>query len=172
MRCGRFPHMLSLLDDSRWNNLTGGYRTKCDPRLLLAKLENGQDTATAWCELWDALHHQGDVGEASYASVPHIVRIHRKCGPSDWDTYAIVAIIELARLRGNNPELPNWLAGDYLRAIQELAEIGATEISQTEEAEAVRAILSVIAIAKGLLTHGRFLVEYSEGELLDIESRA
>jgi hypothetical protein len=29
------------LDDSRWGNLTGGYRTKCDPRPLLAKLESG-----------------------------------------------------------------------------------------------------------------------------------
>lgn len=35
-----------------------------------------------------------------------------------------------------------------------------------------RAILNVIAIAKGLRTHGRFLVKYSEDELLDIESRA
>ena len=32
-------------------------------------------------------------------------------------------------------------------------------------------ILGVIAIAKGLRTHGRFLVEYSEDELLDFESR-
>ena len=45
------------------------------------------------------------------------------------------------------------------------------EIWRTEDPEAVRAILSVIAIAKGLRTHGRFLVEYSEDELLDIESR-
>jgi hypothetical protein len=29
----------------------------------------------------------------------------------------------------------------------------------------------VTGIAKGLRTHGRFLVEYSEDELLDIESR-
>jgi len=63
------------------------------------------------------------------------------------------------------------LKEDYFRAIQELAEIGAAEISHTEEPEAVRAILSVIAIAKGLRAHGRFLVDYSEGELLDIESR-
>jgi hypothetical protein len=89
----------------------------------------------------------------------------------DWNTYAIVAIIELARGKGNNPEVPTWLRDDYLRAIRELAEIGAAEIWRTDEPDAVRAILSVIAIAKGLRTHGRFLVEYSEDELLDIESR-
>jgi hypothetical protein len=162
--------MLSL-DDNRWNNLAGGYRMKCDPRPLFAELESGQKRETAWHELWDELHHQGDVGEASYASVPHLVRIHRKSGIVDWNTYAIVAIIELARGKGNNPEVPKWLDEDYFRAIRELAEIGVAEIWRTEEPEAVRAILSVVAIAKGLRTHGRFLVEYSEDELLDIESR-
>src|ERR1700694_4323640 len=69
--------MLSL-DDNRWNNLTGGYRVKCDPRPLLARLESDQNKETAWHELWEELHHQGDVGDASYASVPHLVRIHRQ----------------------------------------------------------------------------------------------
>ena len=45
------------------------------------------------------------------------------------------------------------------------------EISRTNEPEAIRAILGIIAIAKGLRTHGRFLVEYAEDELLDLESR-
>jgi hypothetical protein len=162
--------MLSL-DDNRWNNLAGGYRMKCDPRPLLADLESEQNRESAWHELWEELHHQGDVGEASYASVPHLVRIHRKSGIVDRNTYAIVAIIELARGKGNNPEVPKWLEEDYLRAIRDLAEIGGGEIWRTEEPEAIRAILSVIAIAKGLRTHGRFLVEYSEDELLDFESR-
>ncbi len=162
--------MLSL-DDNRWNNLTGGYRMKCDPRPLLAQLESEQTREAAWHEVWEELHHQGDVGEASYASVPHLVRIYRTSGVVDRNTYAFVAIIELARGKGNNPEVPTWLEEDYHRAIRELAEIGAAEISRTEDPEAVRAILSVIAIAKGLRTHGRFLAEYSEDEMLDIESR-
>lgn len=120
---------------------------------------------------WEELHHQGDVGEASYASVPHLVRIHRKGGLDAGNTYAIVAIIELDRGKGTNPEVPKWLEEDYLRAIRELAEIGTTEISRTAEPDAVRAILGVIAIAKGLPTHGKFLVEYSEDEMLDFASR-
>jgi hypothetical protein len=162
--------MLSL-DDNRWNGLTGGYRMKCDPRPMLAALESEQTRETAWHELWEELRHQGDVGEASYASVPHLVRIHRTSGTVDWNTYAMVAIIELARGKGNNPGLPTWLEEDYFRAIRELAEIGVAEIWRTEEPDTVRAILGLIAIAKGLRTHGRFLVEYSEDELLDIESR-
>lgn len=45
------------------------------------------------------------------------------------------------------------------------------KVSRTDEPEAVQAILSVVAITKGLRTHGRFLVEYAEGELLEMESR-
>jgi hypothetical protein len=163
--------MLSL-DDNRWNDLTGGYRMKCDPRSLLAELQTEQNKERAWRGLWEELHHQGDVGEASYASVPHLVRIHRTNGTVDWNTYAIVAIIELARGKGNNPEVPTWLEEDYHSAIRELAEIGAAEVWRTDESDTVGAILSVIAIAKGLRTHGRFLVKYSEDEMMDIEARA
>ena len=112
------------------------------------------------------------MGEASYASVPHLVRIHRTSGSVDWNTYAIVAIIELARGKGTNPEVPTWLEQDYLRAIRELAEIGAAEIWRTDEPDTVLSILGIIAIAKGLRTHGKFLVKYSEDEMLDLEVRA
>ena len=163
--------MLSL-DDTRWGNLKGGYGTKCDPRPLLAKLENSNEKEATWNELWNDLHHQGDVGEASYAAVPHLVRIYRNHDKPDWNTYAIVAIIELARDRGTNPALPKWLEEDYFSAIQELATIGAAEVLTADNPEAFRAILGIIAIARGIRTYGRFLVEFSEDELLDMESRA
>jgi hypothetical protein len=156
-------------DDERWNNLTGGYRTLFDPRPTLRKLESQQDAATAWEELWEELHHQGDVGPASYATVPELVRIRRSGVVADWNLYAMVAIIELARTESNNPEVPDWLREDYFRSIQELAELGAKDILSAEESEAKRAILGVIAIARGLRTHGKFLVEYSEDELLEME---
>jgi hypothetical protein len=158
--------MLSL-DDSRWDGLTGGYRSPFDPRPLLAKLETESDTAIVWHELWDELHHQGDVGEASYAAVPHIVSIYRKRRAADWNTYAIVAVIELARTEGKNPAVPEWLASDYFQAIQELAETGSVEVLRTEEQEAIGAMLGIIAIAKGLRKHARFLVKYTEDELSD-----
>jgi hypothetical protein len=50
-------------DDERWNHLTGGYKTQFDRRPCLKKIESQQDTAAAWQELWEELHHQGDVGE-------------------------------------------------------------------------------------------------------------
>jgi hypothetical protein len=159
--------MLSF-DDERWNHLTGRYRTPFDPRPLIRKLENGEGNAAVWHELWGELHHQGDVGDASYAAVPHIVEIHRQSGIVNWNPYAIVACIESARMTGN-PTIPDWLEKDYFSSIQELSEIGIAEISRANKPEEVRAILSIIAIAKGLRTHGRFLLEYSEDELIDLE---
>jgi hypothetical protein len=157
------------LDDKRWQELEGGYRTRFDPRPLLLKLETGNDTKAAWNELWESLHHQGDVGEASYAAVPHLVRIYRDRGVLDWNTYTIVAIIELARDSGKNPELPEWLKEDYLHAIRVLAEVGATEVLRAKDPEIIRAILSILAIAAGARTHAKFLLCYSDAELLEIE---
>ena len=162
--------MISL-EDIRWSNMTGGYKTPLDPRPLLKRLGTDSDTTAVWQELWNELRHQGDVGDASFAAVPFLVKSHRERGVIDWNTYAIVAIIELARKEGKNPDVPQWIADDYFQAIRKLAEIGTTEILQAETAEDVRAILSIIAIAKGLRIHGRLLVNYSEAELMDIESR-
>ena len=159
------------LDDDRWTLLAGGYRSPFDPRPALEKLSNRKDEAAAWEELWEELHHQGDVGEASYAAIPELVRIHRSQGSANWNLYAMTAIIELARTESGNPEVPEWLREDYYRSIHELAEMGAKEIWSADDPETIRAVLSVIAIAKGLRTHGKFLVGYSEDEVSALEPR-
>jgi len=161
--------MLSL-DDKRWSQLKGGYRMPFDPRPLLAKIEAGEALAEVWHELWGELYHQGDVGDASYAAVPQLVRIYRSRGVIDWNTYAIVAIIELARGQGQNPAVPQWLDAEYFDALHNLAEIGSREILRAENIEDARAILSILAMTKGARTHARFLVNYSDEELLDLES--
>jgi hypothetical protein len=165
-----FFFMISL-EDARWSNMSGGYKMPFDPRPLLKRLETDSDTTEVWHELWEELHHQGDVGEASFAAVPFLVRSYRKRGVIDWNTYAIVAIIELARKEGKNPDVPQWIEDDYFQAIRQLAEIGVTEVLQAETAEDVRAILSIIATAKGLRIHSELLLKYSEDELREIVSK-
>ena len=163
--------MLSL-DDESWRDLSGGYRTPFDPRPQLLKLQSNNNTQAAWHELWEGLHHQGDVGEASYAVVPHLVRIYREHGVLDWNTYAIVAVIELARDNKKNPEMPRWLQDDYVQAIRGLAEIGAREILLARDPEELRAILSILALAANARTHARFLLNYSDQELEEMERLA
>jgi hypothetical protein len=171
--------MLSL-DDPRWTQLKGGYRVLYDPRPMLLQLEAGTDTEQAWHDLWNELHHQGDVGEASYAAVPHLVRIHRQRSPGDWNTYAMVGIIELARgeevdpayNKRKNPEIPDWLKDDYFEAIGELAEIGVRELPSAQDPDLIRGIFGILALQKGARTYARFLLNYSEEEVLEMEAQA
>jgi hypothetical protein len=158
------------LDDPRWSQMNGGYRIPFDPRPMLAEIEAGRDIEALWHDFWGELYHQGDVGEASYATVPHLVRIHRQRNAPEWNTYALVAAIELAREERNNPELPPWLREGYFESIRELAEMGIRELRQAESKEEIRGILCILALHKGVRTYARFLLDYSEEELIEIES--
>ena len=160
--------MLSF-EDVRWLEMTGGYRILFDPRPLLKQLETESDTSAIWHQLWDELHHQGDVGEASFAAVPYLVRAYLKRGVVEWNTFAIVAVIELARKQGKNPDVPVWLEEGYYSAIRELARIGAADISQAKDPDEVRFILCILAIEKGLRAHAKFLLDFSEDEMSEIE---
>jgi hypothetical protein len=168
----KFTYIMLSFADKRWQNLEDGYREKFDPRPQLSKLLANNDTKVAWHELWEALHHQGDVGEASYAAVPELVRIYRERRELNWNTYAIVGVIELAREDGKNPKVPKWLEIDYFQSIRDLAEFGAAEVLQAKEPEEVRPILCVLAICAGARTHAKFLLNYSADELMEMEKSA
>ena len=122
-----------------------------------------------WKELWNELRHQGDVGEESLAAVPYLVRAYRERGVIDWNTFAIVAVIELARNEGKNPDVPGWLEGDYFNVIRELVELAATDVLRAKGADEVRCMLSIFALGKGLMSHAKFLLDYSEDETSDLE---
>ena len=159
------------LDDKRWTELKGGYRVPFDPRQLLRRLESGTDIQRCWQELWQELYHQGDVGEASYAAVPHLVRIYQNRGKIDWNTYAIVTSIELARYVGKNPDVPSWLLQGYEDAINSLAMTGLGELPHANEKESIRSILAVIAIWKEVRTYARIIIDFSEDELNELENK-
>jgi hypothetical protein len=156
------------LDDPKWSRLLGGYRVPYDPRKALLALERAGETDRAWEELWNELHHQGDVGDASYAAVPHLVRIHARRGKADWNTYALVATIEEARRNGHNPELAADLRSAYEAAWHDLLKLGLRELESAEDPTLVVSIIGVIAIGKGQLTLGRLAVTFSEDERLEM----
>lgn len=49
--------------------------------------------------------------------------------------------------------------------------MGSAEVMSENDADAVRAMLSVIAIAKDARTHARLLFEYSDKEMIALEKR-
>ena len=157
-----------MANEEQWAGLCGGYRTPYDPRNAIGKLREGNAKA-AWDELWQELHHQGDVGEASYAAVPLLVEVHEARAVPDWNTYAIAATIEEARLNPNNPSLPDWLLDDYEAAWQKLQRLALKELPVAAEAELIDSIIAVLAFGKGRMSLGQMamLADDERKELLE-----
>jgi len=160
------------LDDDRWETFTAGYRIPVDLRPLLAGLESEKDRTSAWADLWHELYHQGDVGVGSFVAIPHIVRIYRNDARCDWNVYALVATIELARAVGDNPDVPGWARQSYDDALRDLAHLALAELPQTPDQITTRAILGLLAVVHGARTYGRILAEFSEDEVLELERLA
>ena len=71
------------LTDKIWSEFEGGYKVPFDVSVPLRELEQTNDPETIqeiWKILWDELHHQGDVGIASYLAVPQLVTIGKLKG--------------------------------------------------------------------------------------------
>lgn len=159
-------------DDPRWPQLRAGYRVPVDLRPALRALESGSELEAAWDGLWQELYHQGDIGEGSFAAVPHLVRMYRSRASGHWNTYALAATIELARNRNGNPDVPDWLGHGYFAALRELASIGARQLPMCSDKETLRAILGLVAVVQGARVYGRVLVEFTEDEVQELERAA
>ena len=158
------------LDDPRWVGLEGGYRVPFDPRPLLAQLARPGDHTGTWQELWTALYHQGDVGVASYAAVPWLVDAECSSQAPDWNAYALVGTIDLARDGSTrNPTPPDWLVADYQAAIERLGRHAAEVLPAAADPILVRALIAVMAIWKGERRAARLLIEFDESEIEALE---
>ena len=156
-------------DQSDWAELRSVHGATYDPRFAVDKLASNVNEAQAWDELWQQLHHRGGLGDSAYAAVPQLVQMHRKRGIADWNTYALVATIELARDLPGNPPIPHWIQRQYANAVREIADLGAHEITTVSDVITTRSILAILAIRNGARTYGRFLLEYGEDELREME---
>lgn len=156
------------MDDWRWPNLEGGYRVPYDPRDALGRLAAG-DVAPAWEELWNELHHQGDIGLASYAAIPELVRIHEALQIADWNFYALVATIEQARDNPSNPQLPKWLSDEYDLAWRDLERLALSDFPTATDDNLVHSLIAVLALCRGRRTLARMamLTEDERREMLD-----
>ena len=127
-----------------------------------------QNNAGAWKQLWENLHHQGDVGEASYAAIPHVINITVGKGRRDWNTFALAATIEECRRSSSNPLVPDWLVAGYKKAWDELVRYGLELFPDATDREVVESILQVLSLSKGMLSLARLLTltEDERAELL------
>ncbi|WP_168076088.1 hypothetical protein [Caulobacter sp. SSI4214] len=145
--------MLQLNDD-RWSGLVHAYGAASNVPMLLRRLEENPRQMAAndepWFTLWSSLCHQGDVYSASYAAVPHIVRIALSApGPVDFSFFLLPASVDVARLKGPGPEIPEFLRQAYDDAIQGLADCAAAHLSEAWGEDLAIAATAAVAVSKG-----------------------
>lgn len=157
------------LDDPKWAEMRGGFGPLYNPSPAIRKLEAGEEVAAAWDDLWHNLYHQGNVGEASYATIPHLVRVQQEKRNLDWNLYVLTATIEVARhARRANPSIPDWLKADYQDAWQTLTQFAIDDLRAATDETNVRARLMVIALGKGLQAIGVLLTHHGDSEVREI----
>jgi len=150
-----------------WSEMLGGYRRPYDPRRAIAKLRDDPLDPAAWAELWNELHHQGDVGDASYAAVPLLVDACA-AGPRDWNLFALLATIEVERHRLRNPRLPDALAQDYAAALVTARDLALADLALTQDPLFIRSALGLVALADGALELGALLGHLDSDEVTEL----
>lgn len=135
------------LNDPRWQIYQGGYRIPYDASIPLRKLMHNDPTQAIWEELWNELHHQGDVDTASYAAVPYLVTYAQHQSRLDWNVFGLISTIELARPK--NPPLPPELQESYFQAIQSIPKIIGEHPQLSWDDLLTQNIMSCIALARG-----------------------
>ncbi|MEQ9662286.1 MAG: hypothetical protein RLN87_07045 [Parasphingopyxis sp.] len=129
------------------SDLVDAYGEPFDPRPIVARMHES-DQAETMELLWERLHHQGDVGSASYAAVPALVERLGSISTPDWNSYALIATIEEARVaQGASP--PASLATNYFDAWRSVLPLALRDLADARQDELVRSLVAVIAHAKG-----------------------
>jgi hypothetical protein len=152
--------MISL-DNEIWNELLGGYQVAYNPVECLRRLYNDADDDEAWKELWDELHQQGDIEQASYAAVPHILEIERRAARLNWNGFALIAVIEQCRPVNAAPK-EGEIADGYKRAWDELLKVIALHPQKAWDDNLTASILSCIAYSRGQRVIARAALEINE----------
>jgi hypothetical protein len=143
------------LDDPRWADLIGGYRVAYDARPLVKKfIDRGVDRST-WKEIWDNLHHQGDIDTASYAVLPYLVSVAAAPLKRDAELYAYCATLCFEEHNGRNPPVPQFLQLSYAKALEKLFEMAIADLRADAPPGTVRYILSFLAAYRGAPDLGR-----------------
>jgi len=153
--------MLSL-DSPKWTLLTHAYGSATDIPALLRQLEflpASKGVSEPWFSLWSSLAHQGDVYPASFAAVPHVVRI-LSSAPTKADSsyFQFPAWVEICR-QMNSVEVPEELMPAYLSALAELPSLVAAASTRDWDADFLPCALSAIAAAKGFGSIAEALLE-------------
>jgi len=133
-----------------WSSLTDGYREFHDPRPLVERIRKAKSLTRCWETIWERMHHQGDVGEASYAIVPALIEVYAGRART-WEIYSYAALMEECREETDNPEMPDWLKDEYDHALVRLRDLAFEDLRSRHAAGMLSAIFAFLAAQAGSL---------------------
>jgi len=140
------------LDSPRWNELKHAYGIASDTPDLLRQLDRfpaSDNDAEPWFTLWSSLAHQGDVYSASFAAVPHVVRVLASDPVrAGCDFFQFPTWVEICRAK-NNVSIPHDLADDYRAALHSLPELVALASGREWDEGFLCCAMAALAVSKG-----------------------
>ncbi|MEM1262477.1 MAG: hypothetical protein AAGH76_08775 [Pseudomonadota bacterium] len=157
------------LDDNRWANYRTGYNfLSFDIQEFLLRLVRATANGRDWDVLWDELHHQGDVGELAYATIPYLVAYAEKAQTIEWHAFGFPAVVEIARLTiRKNPSVPMELEPDYSESFKKLADIALRRGESAWGEHCFEPIMSCLALAYNRPKHAELYLDATESEITD-----
>jgi len=151
-------HIDMDLDNRIWATLQGGYKIPYNASKPLKQLRDASrqdEFATIFTELWDNLHHQGDVGTASYLAVPQLVSICINKRSLNWNFMGLCVLIENCRLQKGNPEVPKEYQDYYFESLTQFERYLLLNFKSITDQTALRLTLSLFATVNGQPSLGR-----------------
>ncbi len=158
------------LTDKIWQDLEGGYKIPYDVSVPLRKLEQAQDPETIkqiWEELWNELHHQGDVGLASYLALPQLVRIGKSRALFEWNLLGLCCVIEQQRHSEGNPALSPEFQDYYYKGLEDLKHFVLDNINRKLDDTIYTMALATLATCTGRIKLGKAIMELEDKNILD-----
>jgi hypothetical protein len=156
------------LDDPRWATYRGGYnRAPYDVVPLIRQLQREGTSSRFWELVWADLHHQGDVGEASYAVVPYLVDHQSRQHELDEQLFHFCVVVDLAQPENGNPSVPPEIELSYAMALPKLPVVGTDLLRRGCDEAVVMGVAAATALATGHRELARAYRDFGRSDALD-----
>ncbi len=155
------------LNSKKWNELRHAYGDASDIPELLRQLEDApypqNYQSEPWFTLWSALCHQYSVFTASYAAVPHLIRIaQNKERRLQLRFIDLIASIHCFRTAEGQDPIPDHIQKDYEFAIEQSLNLCYELIKESLNEDDLKGLLGSIATLKNYNKLGALIYELQE----------
>lgn len=158
------------LDNEIWGKLSGGYKIHYNASVPLKQLWLTDDSKlieNIFLDLWDNLHHQGDVGFASYLALPQLVNLCINKKSFDWNYIGLCLIIEQCRETEGNPSLPKDFEYEYFDSLEKLEQYLLFNFKKINNPTSIRLTLALFATINKQRKLGKAILNLDEDVLED-----